>query len=101
MLDAGCGTGNYAKALIDFGVGKITLMDGSPHMLEKAKEKLKDEIDKKVVDQVIEAKMPPLPFADGSFDVVLFSLVGSFLFHVLQLQWFELAGTIKISSSQR
>lgn len=75
VLDAGCGTGNYAKALIDYGVGKMTLMDGSPHMLEKAKEKLKDEIDKKVVDQVIEAKMPPLPFADGSFDVVLFSLV--------------------------
>ena len=76
MLDAGCGTGNYSKALIDMGVGKITMMDGSPHMLDVARNKLKDAIENKVVDQVVEARMPPLPFADGSFDVVLFSLVG-------------------------
>lgn len=75
VLDAGCGTGNYAKALIEHGVRKITLMDGSSHMLDVAKDKLKDAIDKKIIDQVVEAKMPPLPFADGSFDVVLFSLV--------------------------
>ena len=77
MLDAGCGTGNYAKALIEFGVGKITLLDASKDMLDVAKEKLKTEIEKGIVDQVIEAKMPPLPFEDGKFDVVLFSLVGS------------------------
>ena len=76
MLDAGCGTGNYAKALIEFGVGKITLLDASKDMLEVAKEKLKDEIDKGVIDKVVEDKMPPLPFEDASFDVVLYSLVG-------------------------
>lgn len=75
ILDAGCGTGNYAKALIDLGVRKITLMDGSKDMLGVAKNKLKNEIDNKIIDQVVEAKMPPLPFEDGSFDVVLFSLV--------------------------
>ena len=78
MLDAGCGTGNYAKALIEFGIGKITLMDASKDMLAVAKEKLKTEIEKGIVDKVVEAKMPPLPFEDGSFDVVLFSLVGLF-----------------------
>ena len=78
MLDAGCGTGNYAKALVELGVGKITLLDASKDMLEVAKEKLKDEIEKGIIDKVIEDKMPPLPFEDGSFDVVLFSLVGSF-----------------------
>ena len=77
VLDAGCGTGNYAKALIEFGVGKITLLDASKDMLAVAKEKLKAEIDSGIVDKVVEAKMPPLPFEDGSFDVVLFSLVGS------------------------
>ena len=76
-MDAGCGTGNYAKALIEFGVGKITLLDASKDMLAVAKEKLKAEIDSGIVDKVVEAKMPPLPFEDGSFDVVLFSLVGS------------------------
>lgn len=69
MLDAGCGTGIYSKALIDYGVGKVTLLDGSPDMLNVAKDKLKDEIDKKVVDKAVEVKMPALPFDNGSFDI--------------------------------
>ena len=40
-----------------------------------AKDKLKNAIDEKIVDQVVQAKMPTLPFADGNFDAVLFSLV--------------------------
>ena len=75
VLDAGCGTGNYAKALIDYGVGKVTLMDASHNMLSKARDKLKDAIDKKIVDQVIEAKLPKIPVEDGTFDMVLYSLV--------------------------
>ena len=75
VLDAGCGTGNYAKALIDYGVGKVTLMDASHNMLSKARDKLKDAIDKKIVDQVIEAILPKIPVEDGTFDMVLYSLV--------------------------
>lgn len=75
VLDAGCGTGNYAKALIEKGIGKITLLDANKDMLHLAKVKLSDLIDKKIIHQVVEAKMPPLPFPNGSFDVVLFSLV--------------------------
>ena len=74
-MDAGCGTGNYAKALIELGVGKITLLDACSKMLSVAKDKLKDAIDKKIIDQVVEAKLPSIPFEDGSFDMVLYSLV--------------------------
>lgn len=75
MLDAGCGTGNYAKDLITYGVGKVTLLDGSPDMLNVAKEKLKDVINRNIIDEVVEANMPGLPFDDDSFDVILFSQV--------------------------
>ena len=44
-------------------------------MLSVAKDKLKDAIDKKIIDQVVEAKLPSIPFEDGSFDMVLYSLV--------------------------
>ena len=75
MLDAGCGTGNYAKDLIGYGVGKITLLDGNPDMLSNAKEKLKDAIDRNSIDNVLEVKMPGLPFNDKSYDVILYSQV--------------------------
>ena len=73
LLDAGSGTGNYAKALIELGVGNVTLLDASKAMLDVAKETLKTEIEGGIVDDVIEAKMPLLPFEDGKF--VLFSMV--------------------------
>ena len=78
LLDAGCGTGNYSKALIELGVGKVTLMDANEGMLGVAKEKLRNEMEKGVVEHVVEAKVPPLPFKDGSFDVVFFSVVSVF-----------------------
>ena len=79
VLDAGCGTGNYAKELIELGVGKITLLDACSKMLSVAKDKLKDAIDTKIIDEVVEATLPAIPFEDGSFDVVLYSLVGCVL----------------------
>lgn len=75
VLDAGCGTGNYAKALIEYGVGNLTLLDASPGMLEKAKVKLADEIKSGKVKDVVEATMPPMPFPDATFDAVMFNLV--------------------------
>ncbi|XP_053406516.1 uncharacterized protein LOC123546167 [Mercenaria mercenaria] len=75
ILDAGCGTGNYAKSLIEHGARQISLLDSSPGMLEKAKDKLSDYIANGTVKDFIEAKMPPLPFSDETFDVVMFNVV--------------------------
>lgn len=76
-MDAGCGTGNYAKALIEYGVGNVTLLDASSGMLEKARVKLADEIKSGKVKDVVEATMPPIPFPDGTFDAVMFNLVSN------------------------
>ena len=81
VLDAGCGTGHHAKLLVEMGVGKLTLVDASPEMLSIAKLQLKDAIKQNVVNAVIEAKLPDLPFEDGIFDAVMFNNVSSlFLF---------------------
>lgn len=79
VLDAGCGTGLYTKALIELGVGNFSLLDASPAMLGVAKEKLKSEIENKVILDVIEAKLPVLPFKDGLFDAVMFNMVTNHL----------------------
>lgn len=75
VLDAGCGTGNYSKALIESGVGQITLLDASSGMLKKATEKLEDAMALGKVKGVVQATMPPLPFPNRSFDAVMFNLV--------------------------
>lgn len=72
LLDAGCGTGQPAKALLDHGIGKITLLDASKEMLTVAKEKLSHDIDDKRIDAIVETTLPNLPFADRTFDSVLF-----------------------------
>ena len=81
-MDAGCGTGHYAKALIELGVGQVTLLDASQEMLNVAKEKLAVEIKSNVVDDVINVVLPNLPFDDGLFDAVMFNSVGwCFVYH--------------------
>lgn len=72
LLDAGCGTGQPAKALLDHGLGKITLLDASREMLTVAKEKLSDAIEDKRIDAIVDTTLPNLPFADRTFDAVLF-----------------------------
>ena len=39
VLDAGCGTGNYSEAMLDY-VGRIEAVDMNPGMLEVAAQKL-------------------------------------------------------------
>lgn len=75
VLDAGGGTGIYTKALIEHGIGRITLLDASSRMLEIAKVKLENDLAKRKVDEIVQAIMPPLPFCDESFDAVMFNLV--------------------------
>lgn len=75
ILDAGCGTGNYSLDLLKYGVGHVTLFDASSGMLDKAKTKLAEYIASGRVAGITEGKMPPLPYADNTFDAVMFNLV--------------------------
>ncbi|WAR31926.1 hypothetical protein MAR_034468, partial [Mya arenaria] len=44
ILDVGCGTGLYAKAMLDHGVGRMSLIDASQDMLNVASSKLATEV---------------------------------------------------------
>lgn len=72
LLDAGCGTGNYAKAFLDSGIGKITLVDASQGMLSKAEKKLQSYINENRVSELKCSHLPIIPFEESSFDVVAF-----------------------------
>ena len=89
MLDAGCGTGKYAKSLIDIGIGKISLLDDSLEMLNFAKESLKDAIETNVVNAAIQARLPDFPFEDGKFDAVMFNQVRSIFILRENIQYFR------------
>ncbi|XP_041373423.1 demethylmenaquinone methyltransferase-like [Gigantopelta aegis] len=72
VLDAGCGTGNYALGLLDAGAGHVTMMDGSDGMLQTARKKTvnyQNNTDYRL------GKLPQIPFPDDSFDVVMFNQV--------------------------
>ena len=72
VLDAGCGTGNYSKALLDAGVGRVEMLDANEGMLEQARRKLSPYMDKGRV-QIQQHYLPgTLPFADNALDCVLF-----------------------------
>ena len=73
VLDAGCGTGNYALGLLDAGLGHITMMDGSDGMLKTAHMKTANY---QSIAEYRLARLPQLPFPDESFDVVMFNQVG-------------------------
>jgi ubiquinone/menaquinone biosynthesis C-methylase UbiE len=86
ILDAGCGTGNYALALAP-RVGCVTGLDLNEPMLTKAREKaVASELADKTAFQL--GELPELPFADGTFDAVMLNQVlhhleplGSIEFH--------------------
>lgn len=73
ILDAGCGSGPLAAALTAKGAA-VTGIDASPAMLELARQRLGDDADLHVAELG-----RPLPFADGTFDDVVMSLVLHYL----------------------
>ena len=73
ILDAGCGTGNYALGLLNAGLGHIVMMDGSDGMLKTAHMKTANYQN---IAEYRLARLPQLPFPDESFDVVMFNQVG-------------------------
>jgi ubiquinone/menaquinone biosynthesis C-methylase UbiE len=76
ILDAGCGTGNYAQGLLDAGIGNVTLFDANVGMLAKAGEKVKEFVaDGRAVVKLHVHKLPVLPYPDEEFDVVMFNHV--------------------------
>ena len=66
--------------MIKHGIGKVTLLDASEEMLNKARDKLKDAVKQNIVVDIVKSVMPTLPFEDNSFDVILFSAVRSSFF---------------------
>ena len=73
LLDAGCGSGNYASALIPH-VGHIDAIDLNPGMLAVAKTKLRDAIDGEAI-AFHQGNLLALPFDDASFDAVMVNQV--------------------------
>jgi malonyl-CoA O-methyltransferase len=80
VLDLGCGTGRHALWLAGEGAA-VTAVDFSAGMLEEARRKAGAEGVRFVVHDLHE----PLPFDDGSFDVVVSGLV---LEHLRELDAF-------------
>ncbi len=69
VLDAGCGTGRDAAALLErLPTGRVVAVDGSVRMLERARERLAGDLDR--VEIVLADLGRPLPF-DGPVDAVL------------------------------
>ena len=73
LLDAGCGTGNYARALVDY-IHHIELVDRCPGMLEQASQKLRQFQDGGRVG-IHHAEIDELPLADASVDAVMVNQV--------------------------
>ena len=64
VLDVGCGTGNYAAALVTATGCRISGIDPSPKMLDVARSAVSWQ-------QLREGRAERLPFADRSFDLVM------------------------------
>jgi SAM-dependent methyltransferase len=73
ILDAGCGTGNYSRAMLDY-VGRIEAVDMNPGMLEVAAQKLAGERYEGRIS-FHSARIDELPFEDEFFDGVMINQV--------------------------
>ncbi|XP_061171743.1 demethylmenaquinone methyltransferase-like isoform X2 [Saccostrea echinata] len=74
ILDAGCGTGNYASYFLDHEPHSLSLVDASEGMLNVAREKLLSTSQKTELCFKT-GVLPNIPFEDNSFDSVMINLV--------------------------
>ncbi len=72
VLDAGCGTGNYSRALIDY-VRRIAAVDMNARMLEQAKRKFPEPHASSI--EFHQAGIDSLPFESSVFDGVMINQV--------------------------
>ena len=77
VLDAGCGTGAYSRAIVD-RVGRIEALDMSEGMLAVARGKLADQ-ERAGRIAFHTGSIAALPFADASFDAVMINQVAHHL----------------------
>lgn len=73
ILDAGCGTGSYSRALIGH-VGRIEAVDLNPGMIEVATRKLAEAVEEGRIS-FRRSPIDGLPFADATFDGVMINQV--------------------------
>jgi len=73
VLDAGCGTGNYSQAMLDY-VGRIEAVDLNPGMLEVAARKLAEPRSEGRIS-FHSSRIDELPFEDATFDGVMINQV--------------------------
>ena len=70
VLDAGCGSGRVTERLVDrLPRGRVVALDGSPAMIEAARERLSRYGDR--VSYVTADLAAPLPLGDASVDAIL------------------------------
>ena len=68
LLDAGCGTGSYSAALVDY-VGRVSCVDLNEEMLAVARGKLPVDV------SIEQAAIDNLPFDDRVFDAIMINQV--------------------------
>jgi SAM-dependent methyltransferase len=65
VLDAGCGAGYGAAMLAAAGAASVVGLDRAASVLQEARPRLGDDV------ELVEGDVEDLPFADGSFDLVV------------------------------
>jgi ubiquinone/menaquinone biosynthesis C-methylase UbiE len=93
LLDAGCGTGNYSRALIS-RVARIEAVDLNTGMLEKARAKLKQEASSGRAG-FHQAPIDALPLGDESVDGVMVNQVLHHLDDDAAAGWPAIRGVVK------
>lgn len=70
VLDLGCGSGYYAEKMLENGAAAVSGLDGSSAMVSATAARTKGKADTRVHDI-----RTGLPYPDGSFDMIVASLV--------------------------